>query len=72
MMKLLKSIHRFLKNLINKLRDPTRSLQRHHNRLLVEARDLQRKGDIPAFAAKTREAAEVEKKIDELNKARRL
>lgn len=50
----------------NNFRDPTRGLQKHHNRLLLEARNLQRKGDIPAFAAKTREAAEVEKKIDEL------
>lgn len=59
-----------LKTLWNKLTDPTRSLQRHHNRLLLEARELQRKGDIPAFAKKTREAAEIEKKIDELNNQR--
>lgn len=69
---MIKKILSTIKGWWKKLNNPTRSLQRHHNRLLVEARDLQRKGDIPAFAAKTREAAEVEKRIDELNKTRRL
>ena len=60
-----------LKAIWNKLRDPTRALQRHHNRLLLEARDLQRKGDIPAFAAKTREADDLEKRIEQLNNKRK-
>lgn len=65
---MIKKILNKLRALWNKLKDPTRSLQRHHNRLLLEARDLQRKGDIPAFAKKTREADDLEKRIEELKK----
>ena len=58
------------KNLWAKLVDPTRPLEKQYNKLLKEARDIQRKGDIPAFAKKTREAEEINKKIEELrNKA---
>lgn len=37
-----------------------------HLRLLEQARDLQRGGDIRGFAAKTAEAAEVERQLDAL------
>ena len=61
---------KLLKNLWAKLRDPTRPLEKQYSKLLKEARDIQRKGDIPAFAKKTREAEEMRKKIEELrNKA---
>lgn len=46
------------------LKDPNRALERQYDKLLKEARDLQRKGDIPAFAAKTREAEDIRKKIE--------
>lgn len=39
-------------------------LERLHLDLLTAARDLQRKGDIQAFAAKTAEAAVVEQQLD--------
>jgi len=57
---------KLLKNLWNKLIDPTRPLEKRYNKLLLEARNLQRGGDIPAFAAKTREAEDIRKKIEEL------
>jgi uncharacterized protein (UPF0332 family) len=55
-----------LKKLWNKLFSPTRALEKQYNKLLREARDLQRKGDIPAFAHKTREAEDIRKKIEQL------
>ena len=59
-----------LKKLWQRLTDPTRPLEKQYSKLLKEARDIQRKGDIPAFAKKTREAEEINKKIEELrNKA---
>lgn len=39
-------------------------LERLHLSLLTAARDLQRNGDIQAFAAKTAEAAEVEQQLE--------
>jgi|GEM_PF-1373839 len=42
------------------------SLQRRYEALLKEARDLQRGGDIPAFAAKTAEANKVLDELDAL------
>lgn len=65
---MIKKILATIKALWNKLTDPTRALQRHHNRLLVEARDLQRKGDIPAFAKKTREAEDLWQRIEKIQK----
>jgi hypothetical protein len=56
------TITRFTRWLFN----PTRALEREYGRLLVEARDLQRKGDIPAFAKKTAAAEDIRKKIEEL------
>ena len=55
-----------LGRLWRKLFSPTRSLEREYGKLLREARDLQRKGDIPAFAKKTREAEEVRQKLERL------
>lgn len=40
-------------------------LERLHLQLLEQARDLQRNGDIRGFAAKTDEAASVERRIDD-------
>lgn len=57
---------KLLKNLWQRLTDPTVPLEREYGKLLREARDLQRKGDIPAFAKKTREAEDLYKKIEEL------
>ena len=39
-------------------------LEQRHLRLLQEARDLQRGGDIQGFAAKTDEAAAAERELD--------
>ena len=64
---MIKKLLSTIRALWKKLNDPTRALQRHHNRLLLEARDLQRAGDIPAFAKKMREANDLEKRIEELN-----
>ena len=44
-------------------------LNREYAKLLVEARDLQRKGDIVAFAGKTAEAEDLLRQIDELKAA---
>lgn len=57
-----------LKKLWTSLTDPTSALEHKYDKLLREARDLQRKGDIPAFAKKTREADDLMKKIQELKK----
>lgn len=43
-----------------------RRLERLHLQLLEQARDLQRNGDIQAFAARTAAAAEVEQQLDAL------
>lgn len=40
-----------------------RRLEKLHRKLLQEARDLQRRGDIVAFAAKTAEADKVERAL---------
>lgn len=45
-------------------------LERLHLALLEQARDLQRGGDMRGFAAKTAEAAEVERRLDALAAAR--
>ena len=50
-------------------RDPVAALQKQYEKLLVEARDLQRNGDIIGFADKTAEAEEVLRQIDELQAA---
>ncbi len=43
-----------------------RRLEKLHRKLLEEARDLQRRGDIVAFAAKTAEADKIERELTEL------
>ena len=45
-------------------RDPIKNLEARYHRLLEEARDLQRKGDISGFAAKTSLAEELARRID--------
>jgi len=63
---MIKKIINYLKNLIAKQKDPTRTLEKQYSKLLLEARNLQRGGDIPAFAKKMREADDIRKKIEEL------
>ena len=55
-----------IRRFIGWLTDPIRALEREYGKILVEARDLQRKGDIPLFAKKTAEAEEIRKKIEQL------
>lgn len=55
-----------LTKFFNKLCNPTRALERKYYRLLKEARDLQRSGDIPAFAKKTREAEDLYVEIQKI------
>jgi hypothetical protein len=45
------------------------SLDRQYRQLLEAARDLQRAGDIQAFAAKTAEAEDCAKKIETMDEA---
>ncbi len=49
-------------------KDPAQKLERKHQRLLEEAMQLQRSGDIKAYAAKMAEADSVEKELDALRK----
>lgn len=56
--------------MLNWLRkSPLDRLKKEHAQKLIEARDLQRKGDIVGYAAKMAEAEEVIKKIDEMEAA---
>jgi len=48
-------------------KDPAKKLLEQYARLLEEARDLQRKGDIKGFALKTAEAEEVSKQLEALS-----
>jgi hypothetical protein len=65
---MLQKIKNAITRLTHWLLDPTRALEREYSKLLREARDLQRGGDIPAFAKKTAEAEEIRKKIEELSR----
>ncbi|NNC95776.1 MAG: Lacal_2735 family protein [Chitinophagales bacterium] len=47
--------------------NPVDKLNKQYQRLMKEARDIQRSGDIKAFAAKTAEADAILKKIEEIN-----
>lgn len=47
-------------------KDPAKQLRQQYEKLLEEARDLQRKGDIKGFAQKSAEADEVLKKLESL------
>lgn len=44
-----------------------KKLEKKYQKLLEEARDLQRKGDITAFARKSEEAEKVADQISKLN-----
>jgi hypothetical protein len=46
--------------------DPVAKLEKKYDRLLEDARDLQRGGDIQGFAAKTEEAEAVRLEIEKL------
>lgn len=65
---MIKKIKSYLESLWKALNDPTRALQKEYGKLLLEARNLQRSGDIPAFAKKTAAAEEIRKKIEELTR----
>ncbi|MEL7059819.1 MAG: DUF6435 family protein [Acidobacteriota bacterium] len=45
--------------------DPAKKLEKRYVKLMEEARDLQRRGDMPAYAAKVAEAEEVGRRLDE-------
>ena len=47
-------------------KDPVEELKSNYAKLLIEARDLQRNGDIIGFSHKTAEAEALQKEIDEL------
>lgn len=47
-------------------KDPTRKLRKQYQQKLEEARDLQRKGDIQAYAQKTAEAEALMQEIERL------
>jgi len=47
-------------------RDPVAKLQKRYEKLMKEAQQLQRHGDIPAFAIKDAEAREVQARIEAL------
>ena len=51
-------------------KDPAAALQKKYERLLVEARDLQRNGDIVTYADRTAEAEQVLEEIDKLREQR--
>lgn len=49
-------------------KNPVKELEKQHARLLEEAMNLQRNGDLKGYAAKLTEANEIEDKIIELSK----
>lgn len=49
-------------------RDPVKKLETEYFKLLEEARDLQRKGDIEGFASKTAEAEDLATRLDAAKK----
>ncbi len=49
-------------------KDPAKKLEKEHHKLLEEAMNLQRGGDIKGYAKKMAEAEEVEKKLEEIRK----
>ncbi|MEY2949108.1 MAG: hypothetical protein RLZZ248_309 [Bacteroidota bacterium] len=48
-------------------KNPTAKLEKKYEKLLEEAMQLQRKGDIKAYAIKSAEAEEVLKEIEKIN-----
>jgi hypothetical protein len=53
-----------------KKKDPIAKLEKQYAKLLEEAMELQRGGDIKGYAAKTAEAEAVADKIEALSKAK--
>ena len=51
-------------------RDPLKKLEAEHRRLLEQARDLQRNGDIKGFAVMTGKADELARRIEQLRSER--
>ncbi len=47
-------------------KDPAKKLEKEYQKLMEEAMQLQRGGDIKGYAKKVAEAEEVQKKIEEL------
>lgn len=50
-------------------KDPIKILEKKYERLMEEAMQIQRNGDIKAYAAKIAEAEEVQKEIEKLSEA---
>ena len=51
-------------------KDPVKALQKKYEKLLEEAMQIQRSGDIKGYAAKMAEAEEVQKEIDALQEGK--
>jgi hypothetical protein len=49
--------------------DPIKKLRKQYEQKMLEARDLQRSGDIQAFAHKTAEAEAIMEEMERLSKA---
>lgn len=52
-------------------KDPIKKLEKEHAKLLEEAMNIQRSGDIKGYAAKMAEAEELENKIAELREEKK-
>lgn len=50
-------------------KDPTKKLEKEYSTLMAKARDVQRSGDLRAYAALLEESEEILKKIDEIKDA---
>jgi hypothetical protein len=50
--------------------DPIAKLRKQYEQKMLEARDLQRKGDIKAFAHKTAEAEAIMEEMERLSKGK--
>jgi len=50
-------------------KDPTKKLEKEYEQLMAKARDVQRSGDLKAYAVLIEESETILTKIDELNNA---
>ncbi|MEM6319012.1 MAG: DUF6435 family protein [Bacteroidota bacterium] len=50
-------------------KDPTKKLEKEYEQLMAKARDMQRSGDLRAYAVMIEESEEILKKIDQLKNA---
>lgn len=50
-------------------KDPVKQLEKTYQKLMEEAMQIQRSGDIKGYAHKMAEAEEIQKQIDELTKS---